>query len=106
MGRQERYLPSRSGGPGFIVIRYHVEFTLKRPYFDESYAAWAKVVAKKVNGSIITSLIPLDRKEAIALIREYNLKEAVRTEDGVVYDTEAKNFIRDWKEIIDIHATI
>ncbi len=106
MGRPERYLPSRSGGPGFIVIRYHVEFALKLPFFDESHAAWAKVIAKRINGAVSTVLQPLNRKEALALIREYKLVETLRTPDGVVYDTELKNFQHDWKEIINVNAIV
>lgn len=79
----------------YLIIKYYS--TLAFPLMGRSQDAfpeWAKVMVRLKYGKRTACLVPLERKDALRIIKDNNMVEVVRNENGIIYDSKDKEFLR------------
>lgn len=79
----------------YLIIKYYS--TLAFPLMGRSQDAfpeWAKVMVRLKYGKRTACLVPLERKDALRIIKDNNMVEVVRNKHGIVYDTPDKSFLK------------
>lgn len=83
-----------------IVIKFYEKLVLKVPGTQDAFTQWAVVSATKdKDGNNKLKTRRIDHREAIRLIKENDLVEALRNKDGVVFDTKDNDFQKKYKGV-------